>query len=348
MLLKPALAAAVLLTAHTASAETFNLTMGSSHPTVVPWVGVLSDHVVGQTNARLEAMGSQDRVEWTESYGGALFGFQDTLEAVEDGLVDAGWVGAGLWEESKMPLQTITYYAPFVIDDQPTLMRIMNELNATVPAMAQSWEARNQVFLGSSGVETYHLLTTFPVTSLADLEGRKILAPGPSGNWMSAIGAVPVNGALPTYYNSLQTGVADGVISIITGTYPNKLHEVAPYLTLVGVGAQYTGGLTVNKDSWDGLSPDVQTVLRELGAEYATLHAEQVQVRYDTALQAMRDDPAVTVTTLSETDRQAWIDRLPNLAGDWASRHPAGPDTLAAFMSAVRAAGIEPGRNWDQ
>ncbi|WP_299657958.1 C4-dicarboxylate TRAP transporter substrate-binding protein [uncultured Tateyamaria sp.] len=348
MLLKTALAATIAVSAQTAFAETFNLTMGSSHPTVVPWVGVLSEHVVGQTNARLEAMGSEDRVEWTESYGGALFGFQDTLEAVEDGLVDAGWVGAGLWEESKMPLQTITYYAPFVTDDQPTLMAIMNDLNENTPAMAQSWEDRGQVFLGASGVETYHLLTTFPVDSLADLEGRKILAPGPSGNWMSAIGAVPVNGALPTYYNSLQTGVADGVISIITGTYPNKIHEVAPYVTLVGVGAQYTGGLSFNRDSWDGLSEDVQSVLRELGAEYAILHAEQVQGRYDQFLQAMRDDPDVTVSEMSAEDRQQWIRSLPDLAGDWAARHSAGPEVLAAYMAAVRAAGVEPGRNWDQ
>ncbi len=348
MLLRSALAAAAVLSAYTASAETFSLTMGSSHPTVVPWVGVLSEHVVAETNARLEAMGSEDRVEWTESYGGALFGFDETLEAVEDGIVDAGWVGAGLWEESAMPLQTITFYAPFVIDDQVTLMRIMNELNTTIPAMAQSWEAHNQVFLGASGVETYHLLTTFPVNSLADLEGRKILAPGPSGNWMSAVGAVPVNGALPTYYNSIQTGVADGVISIITGTYPNRIHEVAPYLTLVGVGAQYTGGLTVNLDTWNGLSEDVQSVLRELGAEYAFMHAEQVQVRYNQALQAMRDDPAITVTELSPEDRQEWIERLPDLAGDWAARHPAGQEVLSAYMDAVRAAGVEPGRNWDQ
>ena len=219
---------ASLAASPSATVETFELTMGSSHPTVVPWVGMLSEHVVAQTNPRLEAMGSDDRVEWTESYGGALFGFKDTLEAIEDGIADAGWVGAGLWEESKMPLQTMTFHAPFVTDDQVALMRITDRLHAEVPELADAWERRNQVFLGSSGVDTYHLLTTFPVESLDDLEGRKILAPGPSGNWMSAVGAVPVNGALPTYYNAIQTGVADGVISIITGTYPNRIHEVAP------------------------------------------------------------------------------------------------------------------------
>ncbi|MGR3436673.1 MAG: C4-dicarboxylate TRAP transporter substrate-binding protein [Shimia sp.] len=339
---------AATLVAAPASAETYRLTMGSSHPTVVPWVGVLSDHVVAQTNVRLEAMGSEDRVEWDESYGGALFDFQNTLEGVQDGLADAGWVGAGLWEESKMPLETLTFYAPFVTDDQEVLMRVMNDLHAEGQPMGDAWADENLVFLGSSGVETYHLLTTFPVESLADLEGRKILAPGPSGNWMAAIGAVPVNGALPTYYNSLQTGVADGVISILSGTYPNRIHEVAPYVTLVGVGAQYTGGFAVNRETWEGLSEDLQTVLRELGEEYSVLHAQQVRGRYDAAVEAMRADAEVTVSEMSEADRQAWIEALPDLAGDWAARTPGGDAVLAAFMDGVRAAGIEPGRAWDQ
>ena len=329
-------------------AETFRLTIASSHPTVVPWVGVLSEHVVAQTNVRLEAMGSEDRVEWTENYGGALFDFQNTLEGIQDGLADAGWVGSGLWEEAKMPLETVTFYAPFITEDQETLMRVMNDLHAEGTPMAASWKAEGIVFLGASGVDTYHLLTTFPVETIEDLAGRKILAPGPSGNWMSAVGAVPVNGALPTYYNDLQTGVADGVISIVSGTFPNRIHEVAPYVTLVNAGAQYTGGFAFNADSWDALSDDVRTVLRDLGAEYAVLHAQQVRERYDAAIAAMRADPNVTVTELSDTERNRWIAALPDLAGDWAARHPDGEAVLSALLDGVRAAGITPGRDWDR
>ena len=158
-----------------AQAETYNLTMASSHPTVLPWVGQLSTLVVGESNKRLEAMGSEDRIEWTEAYGGSLYGFKDTLEAVGDGLTDAGWVGT-LWEGSKMPLQNMTYFTPFVSDDLVATLKIMNELHREVPALQEAWDDQNVVFLGASGVETYHLLTNFPVNSLKDLEGRKILA----------------------------------------------------------------------------------------------------------------------------------------------------------------------------
>jgi len=329
-----------------AHAETYNLTMASSHPTVLPWVGQLSTLVVGQSNARLEAMGSNDRINWTETYGGALYGFKDTLEAVGDGLTDAGWVGT-LWEGSKMPLQNITYFTPFVSDDLVETLKIMNELHRDIPVLQQAWEDQNVVFLGASGVETYHLLTNFPVNSLSDLDGRKILAPGPSANWIKHLGAVPVNGALPTYYNQVQTVVSDGMVVILTGAFPNRHYEVAPYVTLVGIGAHMTGGLGINRDVWNGLSPNVQKVLRELGEEYTVAHAEEVMARYQKFLTALPDVGA-TVTEMSADDVATWANTLPNLAGDWveANANKGAAVVLDAYMQKIEDFNINPRIDW--
>lgn len=337
-----------LAAAHAACAETYSLTMASSHPTALPWVGHLSTLVVAESNDRLEAMGSEDRIDWTESYGGALYGFKDTLEAVGDGLTDAGWVGT-LWEGSKMPLQNITYFTPFVSDDLVATLRIMNELHRELPQLRDAWSDHNVVFLGASGVETYHLLTNFPVNSIADLDGRKILAPGPSANWIKSLGAVPVNGALPTYYNQIQTGVADGVVVIVTGAFPNKHYEVAPYVTLVGIGAHMTGGLGVNKDVWEGLSDDVREVLTELGEEYTVAHAEEVLARYETFLAKLPEVGAV-VTRMSDEDIETWKAGLPNLAGEWAATNAdkGAEEVLSAYMAKIREAGIEPKIAWDE
>lgn len=329
-----------------AKAETYNLTMASSHPTVLPWVGQLSTLVVAESNKRLEQMGSPDRIEWTEAYGGSLYGFKDTLEAVGDGLTDAGWVGT-LWEGSKMPLQNMTYFTPFVSDDLVATLKIMNELHRELPVLQKAWDDQNVVFLGASGVETYHLLTNFPVKSLKDLEGRKILAPGPSANWIKHLGAVPVNGALPTYYNQIQTGVADGMVVIVTGAFPNKHYEVAPYVTLVGIGAQMTGGLGINKDVWEALSDDVRKVLTELGEDYTVAHAEEVMNRYETFLGKLPEVGA-TVTELPAGDIKAWADGLPNLAKDWsdANAGKGAEEVLQAYMTKVRDAGLEPRIDW--
>jgi C4-dicarboxylate-binding protein DctP len=330
--------------------HTIRLTVASSHSTSLAWVGTMHTLIVPETNRRLEALGSPYRIRWTEAYGGSLYKYEDTLEAIEIGLTDMGWVGT-LWELSKLPLQNVTYYVPFTSDDYPALVEIMNDLNRTVPAMRDAWTAANQKFLGASALDTYQLMTNFPVRSVEDLRGRKILAPGPSAAWLEGTGAVAVDGGLTTYYTQIQTGVADGVLTILTGAAPYRIHEVAPYITLVGLGSMVTGAVSINLDTWNRLPPDVQRVLDELGPEYSRGVSDDLRKRYAAGLERMQQEGAI-VTELPLEERRKWLAAMPNIAARWIEANerrgvPAG-DVLRAFMDAVRARGGQPLRDWDR
>ncbi|WP_274626455.1 C4-dicarboxylate TRAP transporter substrate-binding protein [Arvimicrobium flavum] len=330
--------------------ETVRLTVASSHPTSVAWVGALKTHVVDNANKRLEERGSDYRIEWTEAFGGALYDFNDTLEAIEDGLADVGWVGA-LWEPAKMPLQNITFATPFVTSDPRIAVDVLNELNDTIPEMKAEWERHSLVFLGASVNDTYHIFTSFPVNSLADLNGKKIVGNSSMAPWLEGTGAVPVAGGLPSFYQQIQTGVADGAIIMPTGAASLKLHEVAPHITLVDIGVTTVGGLAVNRDSWNALPEDVRTVLSELGREYSTVHSEQVVARYDESLARMAKEGG-TITELPAADRQQWVNSLAALSKTWveASEKAGLParEILTRFMNEMRERGAKPLRNWDQ
>jgi TRAP-type C4-dicarboxylate transport system substrate-binding protein len=349
----PRLAAAIAVTAivwlSAAGAEEYRLTIASSHTTALPWVGVMHTLVVPESNRRLEAMGSPNRIRWTEAYGGSLYKFENTLEAVDIGLTDMGWVGT-LWELSKMPLQNVTYYTPFVSDDYQMLREVMNELHETVPALTEAWTDQNQHFLGGSVLDTYHLMTNFPVNSVDDLRGRKILAPGPSATWLEGTGAVAVEGGLTTYYTQIQTGVADGVLTILTGAPPYRIHEVAPYITLVGLGVNLTGGMSINLDTWNSLPRDIQSVLTELGREYSAGVANELGVRYERGLVSMQAEGAI-VTELSYEEKRKWLDGMPNIALSWAEaterRGIPAKEVLGIYMNAMRSRGATPLRDWD-
>jgi TRAP-type C4-dicarboxylate transport system substrate-binding protein len=330
--------------------DTVRLTVASSHATTLAWVGTMHTLVVPELDRRLAARGSTTRIRWTEAYGGSLYKYADTLEAVEIGLTDIGWVGT-LWELSKLPLQNVTYYAPFASDDLHTVFAIVNELNRTVPAMADAWTAQNVKFLGVSSIDTYHLLAKFPVRTVEDLRGRKILAPGPSAAWLEGTGAVAVDGSLTTYYQQLQSGVADGVLTILTGAAPNRLHEVAPYVTLVGLGSQVTGALAINLGTWNRLPADVRAVLEELGPEYSKGVADDIARRYEASLTRMQSEGA-TVAELPLAEKQRWLAAMPDIASRWIEATerrgvPAG-DALRAYMAAIRARGGAPLRDWDR
>src|SRR3546814_19524610 len=86
--------------------ETVRLTMSSSHPTAVAWVCALKTHVIDNSNRRLAEMVSDYRIDWTEAYGGAIYEFNDTIEAVEDAMTELSWVGSR-WEADQHPPQKI-------------------------------------------------------------------------------------------------------------------------------------------------------------------------------------------------------------------------------------------------
>ncbi len=210
----------------------------------------------------------------------------------------------------------MTFYAPFASDDFRFVVDIVNEMHRTVPAMTDAWTQQNVKFLGASALDTYHLMTTFPVRTVDDLRGRKILAPGPSAAWLEGTGAVAVDGSLSTYYQQIQTGVADGVITILTGAAPNRLHEVAPFITLVGIGSQVTGALAINLDTWNRLPDDVRAALEELGPEYSRGVADEIARRYEASLERMRGEGA-TIIEFPLAEKQKWLAAMPDIATPW-------------------------------
>ena len=160
-----------------------------------------------------------------------------------------------------------------------------------------------------------------------------------------------IDGGLTTYYTQISTGIADGVLTILTGAAPYRIQEVAPYVTLVGIGGQMMGGMSINLDTWNALPPDVQQVLGDLGTEYSRAEAAELDVRYARALETFRADPTVTVTELPATEKQRWVEGLPNIAGRWAEFNEArgvpAREVLSIYMDALRRRGAEPRRNWD-
>jgi hypothetical protein len=58
--------------------EVINLTVASSHPTVVPWVGMIKTHFMARTDEILAEKGDY-KIEWNEAFGGTLYKANATL-----------------------------------------------------------------------------------------------------------------------------------------------------------------------------------------------------------------------------------------------------------------------------
>ena len=348
-LMAAVLAATSMMGTAPAQAEDMSITIVAGPPPVFRWVKHASQTFIPAVNAALEGTGIT--INWSEQYGGSLAKVGGELEAVEEGLAEIGLVSS-LFDPAKLAVQNVTYFTPFVQTDATLVAEWMDQLQITNEAMKASWADNGLEYLGGAiGIDDYLLMTTFPVNSIADLEGRKIGAPGPAVNWLKGTGAVGVSGNLTTYYNEIKTGVYDGVIVFASAALPGKLHEVAPYITKVGFGAQYAGGFAANKDWFDGLSPEMQTALKEAAVADRIAYHKDLDASVAKFLGIMQSQGA-TVTEVDQAFRVQWAGGMDNVAKLWAEKlDGAGMDgsgVLSTYMETMRAAGATPVRNWDQ
>jgi len=339
--------AAATLCAPGLRAEELDVTAVAGHPPVFLWVKTLSESYIPAVNAALE--GTDFSISWTEAYGGTLAKVGGEMEAMEDGLAQVGIVSS-LFEPSLLSLQNVSYVTPFGSPDVDLVLSTVDGMHDEIPAMRKLWEDLDLEYLGGGfGLEDYLLMTTFPVESLADLEGRKINAPGPAVNWLKDTGAVGVSGNLTTYYNDIQSGVAEGVIVFPTAAAAAKLFEVAPYVTRVHFGAQFAGGIVAKKSWFDEQDPVVQDALHTAADTFAADYRSGLETRVTAAFKAMEEGGA-KITELSEDERSIWANSLPNIAMDWAKdldgKSLPGTMVLTTYMTHLKEAGVELPRDW--
>lgn len=338
---------AVTLVAGAAGAEqTITVNIGSSHPEQNIWAWAMKNVFQPEVDRLLEEAGGNYRIDWMEHYGGTLYRFTDTREAVRDGIVDVGMVGT-VWEVSEMPLQNVTYYTPFATSDHELLIEIFDRLTEDLPELRESWAEQNMVHLSSLITDSYDIYSNFEIGSLADLRNRRINAPGTSANWLQGTGATPLEGGLVTYYTDIQTGVSEGALSFASGIYPARVHEVAPYLTRVDIGAMYFGGVAANLSFFEGLPEEVQEAFRQAGRETSRRHGQHVTEQAELALERMQAE-GLTIRDLPEEEKRAWVENMPNIVEPWLQQGgEAAEVVLRAYFDALRDHGEEPLRDWD-
>lgn len=332
-----------------AHAAEFALTASSSHPPVVPWVAAIKDFVVPEASKRAKALGHE--ITWTEAYSGTLYNFENTLEGIQEGIGDIGWVGT-LFEPSKLPLHNITYATPFAGDDVMNLQNVAEELNDTVPALNEQMRKYNQINLGSQAADGHVVMTKKAIKSLEDMKGLKLYGAGAVTRWLEGTGAIGVSVGLPVAYNGIQTGVADGIVINVTSILPFKLHEVAPHIAITQLGGAIPGALTMNLDTFNKLPPELQEMFKQLGSEYGREVAKRIQGFRVKTLDILEKNPNVTLTTFPVEEQKKWAAGLPDIAGEWiASAETQGlpaREVLNAYMASVRKQGEEPLRDWEK
>lgn len=203
------------------------------------------------------------KVKITLFHGGTLTPAPQIYDSVVKGLSDIG-MSALSYTRGRFPLTEII--------DLPIGYKSGYEATMVANAYLQKFKpkefADTQVmFLHAHGPGLIH--TKKPVATLADLKGMKLSCTGLSAKIAEKLGATPVAGPMSERYDSISKGVSDGGMFPIESLKGWKLAEVVRNTTL-NFGTAYTTTffITMNKDKWAAMSPDVQKAIQEVNAQF--------------------------------------------------------------------------------
>ena len=186
---------------------------------------------------------------------------------------------------------------------------LFTDWDAMYKITASDWWAEQADLLRDEGLEIIstnwiygerQLMTTEPVTSLADMQGMKIRVPNNdiSVTMFNNLGAASTPLALSDVYTSLQQGVVDGVENPLTTLYNNAFQEVCKNVTMTNHQMTFSNFI-VGTDFWSTLPEEYQQIVLDCGAEAAEYNNELYQ-EVSQEMQDALEEAGCTIYTLDD------------------------------------------------
>lgn len=284
------------------------LTLGHPFPAVHP---IAANALEPYAAAVSEATGGAVTIEFQP--GGALAAPPATFENTVAGGQDMGWALQG-YHAGVFPVTEIVEQ-PFQFTSAVQATQTLWDLYDEFPALQDEYSDVQLVGLWTHDVGDIWTKDV-QVQTTADMQGLNMRFPtGIMGQVMDAMGASSVGLPAPEIFDSLNTGVIDGLSIAVSGLESFGLYPELAFGTKCDcyVAAQY---LVVNLDSWNQLTPDAQQVMLDLGREHSMLAAEVYDAAY-VAISEKAVTEGIEIYELPEDELANWQTVGQQVTDDW-------------------------------
>ncbi len=253
----------------------------------------------------------------------------------------------------------MTIHAAYVSGDEPSLVAVdlpglaydfetLREISDVYrPTMTERLERFDGVFLSHWPFNPQIVWCNEPVSSIADLAGRKVRVSGaPAADTLEQLGATAVNLTGGEVFQALQRGLVDCGSTGSTYGYKNKWHEIANHFYDFPLGSYAQVIQVANKTFWDTLSAEDQEMIRgkikeaedKLWAMAPDVHARGVTCATGTANCTLGGDPGdMSFTDVSEKDKDILSEIVQStIIPNWkASCTPTFPECAERFDETI-------------
>ena len=246
--------------------------------------------------------------------GGALAPAPQVYDNMQVGGQDLGWALQG-YTAGRFPA-TEVIELPFQFESASQATEILWTLYDEYPELQAEYDDAH--LLGLWVHDIGDLWTRDKqVLVLEDVAGLNLRFPTPViGDLITEMGAIPVGMPAPQIFDSLSTGVIDGLMIAVSGLQSFQLYPELAYGTECNcyVAAQW---FSMNLDTWNSLTPDAQAVIDAAAGRTVSFQAATV---YDGAYAAVSQtaiDEGVEKYVLPDDELARWLAVGDTVIADW-------------------------------
>ncbi|MHA7868036.1 MAG: TRAP transporter substrate-binding protein DctP [Salipiger thiooxidans] len=191
----------------------------------------------------------------------------DVLRVMESGLISIAEVSTG-YVSGDFPLIEAT--------DLPGMVSGLDQSRKIYDIWQEQIVAPREDVMGGKVFATFvwgsiYLMSKDPVTSAADIAGKKIRVFAPAqARFIEEMHGEPVSMPISEVYSALQRGVIDGMITGLNQIKPMSAWEITPNITDIGI-APLGAYIVISRKAWDDLPEDIQQVLLDMQDEFTTV-----------------------------------------------------------------------------
>lgn len=287
---------------------------------------------VGQPDTHAHSYGYERYAAWLKAnsgiepkvFGPSLLALPEIPNGVRDGVAGMGSVitayfAAEFAETNLVANLSMLSTSGTKVDLPAAAMSgaMMEYVLLNCPDCQAQYKGQNQVFLGSASTSPYSLLCTKPVTTLAEMKGKKFRSGAANfGRWAEHVGAVKVSIPGNEIYDAMSQGVVDCAMLAVGDLIGASLADVTKAVHMGVPGGVFAGIAinNVNAGVWAKL-PEADRAAAIKGT--AGLVADIVVRQRVLELEAIEKAKELKIA-LSEADAETMADYAAFVAGDLA------------------------------
>lgn len=160
-------------------------------------------------------------------------------------------------------------------------------------------------FIGAAATEPEAFVSRVPIRTVDDLKGVKLRAPeGMVFEIFSKAGAAPVSLPGSEIFSALDKGVVDAADNTVFATNQALgMNDIANYPLYPGFHSLPLIDVSINKEIWDGLPEDLQSILTASVKQFSFNHIYSVRKLDAEAVTAAKANPDIEIINWSGDER---------------------------------------------